>query len=188
MSGSAGRLSATLLPGCDSDAALCRRAAGGDRSAFGELVERHENRLRAFLTHLAGADLGDELAQESFVKAWQSAGQYRGQAQYGSWLCSIGWRCFIDRIRSERSETLKREASALATELLDHGTQDRNLDLQRALARLDPVERAALILCDGHGWSHSEAATILRVPLGTLKTVVARAKRKCREMLMAEVQ
>src|SRR5688500_15568921 len=50
------------------------------------------------------------------------------------------------------------------------------------LARLTEPERAALILCDGHGWSHAEAAELLRMPLGSLKTVVARAKAKCRDM------
>jgi RNA polymerase sigma-70 factor (ECF subfamily) len=50
------------------------------------------------------------------------------------------------------------------------------------LARLGDGERAALVLCEGHGWTHSEAAELLSLPLGTLKSTVARAKSKCREM------
>ncbi len=50
------------------------------------------------------------------------------------------------------------------------------------LARLNDKERASLILCEGHGWTHQEAAELLGLPLGTLKSTVARAKSRCREM------
>jgi RNA polymerase sigma factor (sigma-70 family) len=172
-----------LPPAGDPDAILCRRAAGGDRGAFRLLVETHESRLRAFLAHLAGRELADELAQESFVKAWQSLRNFRGDSAFSSWLCAIGWRCFIDHSRRERSERRKRDAAAAEPKpglVLPNG--DR-LDLERALARLDTIERAALILCEGHGWSHAEAAGILQLPLGTLKGTVRRAKQKCREFL-----
>ena len=168
--------------GRESDPDLCRRAAAGDRAAFSILVGRHESRLRGFLAHLAGADLGDELAQQCFVKAWESARHFRGESQYSSWLCAIGWRCFLDHVRAERSEARRREASAAGIVAEPLGS-DARIDLHRALSLLLPVERAALVLCDGHGWSHGEAAHILRLPLGTLKGTVARAKRKCRDML-----
>jgi RNA polymerase sigma factor (sigma-70 family) len=170
----------------DEDAALCLRSAGGDRRAFSALVARHENRLRAFLTRLAGPELGDDLAQESFVKAWQNVRHFRGEARFASWLCAIGWRCYADHVRSERAEGRKREAAAGGAEQAQSYCGDARLDLDRALAMLEPLERAALILCDGHGWSHVEAANILRIPLGTLKGNAARAKRKCRAMLIGE--
>jgi RNA polymerase sigma factor (sigma-70 family) len=168
----------------ESDPNLCRRAAAGDRAAFATLVGRHESRLRGFLGHLAGPDLGDELAQQSFVKAWESARHFRGESKYSSWLCAIGWRCFVDHVRSERSEARRRTASAAVEDSPEPLGTDARLDLARALGLLEPVERAALVLCEGHGWSHPEAAGILRIPLGTLKGAVARAKRKCREMLI----
>jgi RNA polymerase sigma-70 factor (ECF subfamily) len=169
---------------------LCRRTAGGDQLAFRELVRRHEHRLRSFLRHLAGPQLGDELAQECFIKAWQSAGQFRSEANYLSWLCAIGWRCFVDHARRERRETRKAEAlssSSSSIELAAPG-HDQQLDLARALALLTPEERASLILCEGEGWSHNEASEILRVPLGTLKGTIMRAKKKCREALEAVSQ
>lgn len=171
-----------MPPACDADAILCRRAAGGDRGAFRLLVETHEGMLRAFLTHLAGRDLADELAQESFVKAWQSLRSFRGDSAFSSWLCAIGWRSFIDHARRERSEQRKRESAASQAPSAAPADGDR-LDLERALARLPPIERAALVLCEGHGWSNSEAAGILGLPLGTLKGSVRRAKQKCRDFL-----
>lgn len=172
-----------MPPEREADAVLCRRAAGGDRGAFRLLVETHEKRLRAFLAQLGGPDLGDELAQEAFLKAWQSLPHFRGDSKFSSWLCAIGWRLFVDHKRRERSEGRKREAAADLAETRMLPPEGARLDLARALARLEPVERAALVLCEGHGWSHGEAAGILRIPLGTLKGTVRRAKQKCREHL-----
>jgi RNA polymerase sigma-70 factor (ECF subfamily) len=171
------------LPERDSDAVLCRRAAGGDKGAFRLLVESHEKRLRAFLSQLAGPDLGDELAQETFLKAWRSLSDFRGEAKFSSWLCAIGWRLFVDHKRRQRRDERKREAAGQLAETVEAPSSGDKLDLARALARLEPVERAALVLCEGHGWSHGEAAGILRLPLGTLKSTVRRAKQKCREHL-----
>jgi RNA polymerase sigma-70 factor (ECF subfamily) len=172
-----------LPPEREPDAVLCRRAAAGDAGAFRLLVETHERRLRAFLAQLAGPDLGDELAQEAFLKAWQSLPAFRGDALFSSWLCAIGWRLFVDHQRRQRSEGRKRAAAAELAETVQAPAAGERLDLARALAGLDPVERAALVLCEGHGWSHGEAARILRIPLGTLKGAVRRAKQKCREQL-----
>lgn len=138
--------------------------------------------MRRFLVHLAGADLADELAQDSFVRAWTALAGFRGEASFPSWICSIGWRCYLDHRRRERSEGRKRDAVA-AERSSPVADPLQAMDLQAALARLDATERAGLILCDGHGWSHSDAAAILGVPLGTLKSMIARAKRKCRAML-----
>ena len=59
---------------------------------------------------------------------------------------------------------------------------DAGAEIRDMLARLSEKERAALILCEGHGWTHPEAAELLGMPLGTLKSTVARAKAKCREL------
>ena len=172
-----------MPPEPEPDAVLCRRAAGGDKGAFRLLVETHERRLRAFLAQVAGAELADELAQDAFVKAWQSLGGFRGDSKFSSWLCAIGWRLVLDHKRREGSEARRRGAAADLAERVAAPPTGERLDLARALALLEPVERAALVLCEGHGWSHGEAAQILRIPLGTLKGTVRRAKQKCREHL-----
>lgn len=167
----------------ESDALLCARTAQGDQRAFRELVGRHENPLRSFLRHVAGAELADELAQQCFVKAWQSAGRFRSQSSFRSWLCAIGWRCFIDHVRRERRESRKIEAFAGAGQDSPAPAHEQRLDLGRILELLSYEERASLVLCEGQGWSHSEAADILGIPLGTLKSTVMRAKKKCRAAL-----
>ncbi len=156
----------------EEDLALSRRAASGDGGAFAMLVEKYEAPLRSFLARCAGPDRADDIAQEAFLKAWRAAGQYDGRARYSTWLTRIAWRCHLDQIRRTRPPAVEPEAScSLATD-----------EVQDMVSRLSHSERAALVLCEGHGWTHAEAAELLAVPLGTLKSTVARAKAKCRDL------
>lgn len=157
----------------EEDLALSRRAARGDGAAFAMLVEKHERALRGFLGRMAGP-AADDIAQEAFLKAWRSAGQYDGRARYSTWLTRIAWRCRLDQLRRERPEAPLAEDRDAATTC--------GAEVNDMLARLSEKERAALILCEGHGWTHGEAAELLDMPLGTLKSTVARAKARCREM------
>jgi RNA polymerase sigma-70 factor (ECF subfamily) len=158
----------------DEDFALSRRAAAGDRAAFAMLVEKHERPLRAFLARAAGADLADDIAQDAFFKAWRKAGQYDGRARYSTWLTSIAWRCRLDHLRRGRVPAVEAMPDAVPAGQVS--------EVNDMLQRLSEPERASLVLCEGHGWTHAEAADMLGMPLGTLKSTVARAKSKCREM------
>jgi RNA polymerase sigma-70 factor (ECF subfamily) len=157
----------------EDDLALSRRAAGGDSAAFATLIEKYERPLRSFLARAVGPDHADDIAQDAFIKAWGAAHQYDGRARYSTWLTRIAWRCRLDRLRKERNAEPPEEARA------EPGAA---AEVQDMLARLSERERAALVLCEGHGWTHGEAAELLGLPLGTLKSTVARAKAKCRAM------
>jgi RNA polymerase sigma-70 factor (ECF subfamily) len=161
----------------DEDLALCARAAKGDQAAFAMLVAKHERPLRSFLARMTSADVADDVAQEAFLKAWRFASSYDGRARFSTWLTKIAWRCMLDEARKSRGVDVEVEVAPTQSTDSEQGSLVADM-----LARLTEPERAALILCDGHGWSHSEAAELLRMPLGSLKTVVARAKSKCREM------
>ena len=152
---------------------MSRRAARGDSAAFAMLVEKHERQLRGFLVRAVGRDHADDIAQEAFLKAWRAAGQYDGRARYSTWLTRIAWRCRIDALRKDRKAEAGEQSESYR---MDTG------EVQDMLARLSEKERAALVLCEGHGWTHPEAADLLDMPLGTLKSTVARAKARCREM------
>ncbi len=164
-----------MQTGNDEDLALCARAAKGDQAAFAMLVAKHERPLRSFLARMTAPDVADDVAQEAFLKAWRFASSYDGRARFSTWLTRIAWRCLLDEARKARRDEPD-EAP------VDSGNGEQSALVADMLARLSDPERAALILCDGHGWSHAEAAELLRMPLGSLKTVVARAKTKCREM------
>ncbi|WP_137889843.1 RNA polymerase sigma factor [Sphingopyxis sp.] len=166
----------------DEDWALNQRVAGGDRAAFQLLVLRHEGRLRAFLSRAAGCD-ADDLAQEAFVRAWQRAGEYRGQGSYAAWIMGIGWRLFLDQRRTARRREGLLGGEDVASSADPRPSSDAAIDADRLLAALSPQERAALTLCFGHGWSHGEAAAIMGLPLGTLKSLVLRGRAKAQKMI-----
>jgi RNA polymerase sigma factor (sigma-70 family) len=159
----------------DQDAILCGRGARGVSAPLGRLVDKQVRALRGFLVRMGAADAADDIAQEAFLKAWRFAGQYDGRARYATWLTRIAWRCHVDQSRRPKpgSEQATGESGDDPT---------TSIAIDDMLSRLGPVERASLILCEGHGWSHAEAAEMLSLPLGTLKSTVARAKAKCRAM------
>ena len=161
----------------EEDLALCRRAASGDTAAFAMLVGKYERPLRSFLRRMGVSDAAD-IAQEAFLKAWRSAGQYDGRARFSTWLTSIAWRCRLDQLRKRRP--VEREVEAWGQ------SPQGSAEIDDMLARLEERERASLILCEGHGWTHEEAARLLGMPLGTLKSTVARAKSKCRALWSGE--
>jgi RNA polymerase sigma-70 factor, ECF subfamily len=162
-----------VTPGNEEDLALSRRAARGDQSAFAMLVEKYERPLRSFLARTFGPDGADDAAQDAFIKAWRAAGQYDGRARYSTWLTRIAWRCRLDALRRERRTDDAESERAIAA---------ASGEVDDMLARLSESERASLVLCEGHGWTHPEVAELLNMPLGTLKSTVARAKAKCRAM------
>ena len=153
------------------EAELVRRAAGDDLAAFAALVRVHEAPLRRYLARLAGEE-GDDLAQETLLAAWRAVGQWRGEGSFGGWLRTIATRRFLDRHRRRRLD-----AQPIANDLAAPcDGRDQRIAIDRALARLSERERAVALLLFAEGHSHSEAAAILAVPLGTLKSIAARAR------------
>lgn len=153
----------------NADLGVAKRAAGGDLAAFGVLVAAHQSPLRRFTRRLAG-DEGDDIAQEAMLKAWRAIGQYRGDCAFGSWLCRIAVRLYLDRQRRRRPDPVAEEPPP--------DPLDRRIAVEQALAELPPRERAAAVLVFAEGHSHSEAAAAMDVPLGTLKSLVARARQR----------
>ena len=163
------------------------RACAGDRAAFASLVRLHQGRLRAQLRRLCGGDfaLADDLAQESFIQAWLHLSEFRGDARFATWLYRIAYRRFLMHLRAagERAIDTPREADEPS-----HHPQPAlslQIDMDRALAQLPADERAALVHCYHLDLTHDEAAAVLGVPLGTLKSQVARGKTRLAESLAA---
>ena len=125
------------------------------------------------LRRLAG-DAGDDLAQETFVAAWRAAATWRGDSSYFTWLARIGWRQFLSHQRSQRKTEPLDEAEQPAVQTQD----ERRAAIDQAMAGLPERERMAALLCFANGHSHGEAAMIMDVPLGTLKSLVARARQR----------
>ena len=170
-------------PALQADEALARSAARGDTAAFDALVRRHERVVRGFLARLAGHERADDLAQETFLAAWTKASAFTGEGRYKGWLMRIAWRTFLMDARGRSRRLPEHRGTGQAPEPADRADAERDLIVEDALARLREEDRAAVVLCLVLGHSHSEAAQILDMPLGTLKTRGARGSAKLLELL-----
>ena len=152
---------------------------------FGALVRAHQSKVRGFLGRLTRGDmaLADDLAQETFLEAYLKLAQYRGEGSFGSWLCGIAWSRFLMERRKRKEEPLDELPESASADPAPASAA--RLDLERAMARLSAEERAALTLCYALGHSHGEAAEILHLPLGTVKSHVLRGREKLKAMLEA---
>ena len=165
---------------------LAREAAAGDAAAFGVLVRQHQSRLRGFLLRMTRGNhaLADDLAQETFLEAFRKIAQY-GTGSFCGWLCAIAYSRYLMEARKRKLESLD-EAAEMPDGAPDPETASlARLDLEQALARLVPAQRAALTLCFALGLSHEEAAASLNLPLGTLKSHVNRGRERLAGMLAA---
>jgi RNA polymerase sigma-70 factor (ECF subfamily) len=156
--------------------AWARGARAGSHQDFSRLVTAHQGALRAFLRRLCtNTAEADDLAQEVFVFAWENIARFDPARAFRPWLFAIAWRKYRQSKRSWLRR-LRREQAAAPAE--DHFTPDPGLrlDLRTALAGLAPEPRAAVLLCLGCDFSHGEAAQALEIPLGTVKSHIARAR------------
>jgi RNA polymerase sigma-70 factor (ECF subfamily) len=158
-----------------------------DQHAFGELVRRHQSAVRGLLRQLTRTDfaLADDLAQEAFVRAYKHIRSFRGEARFSTWLYRITYNVFREDAR--RRKELVGVDEELLQQQQDPQTVDAGLkhDLMHALSLLPLHERSAVLLCCQNGLSHDEAARVLDIPLGTVKTNVLRGREKLKKTLAA---
>ena len=164
---------------------IARVLSHEDHNAFGELVRRYQSPVRAFLTRLTRGDshLADDLAQETFLKAWRRLNSFRGNAKFSTWLFSIAFNEFRSAARKRYELSMDGFEEAPPETAATVPNSHLRLDLTEALKALNLNERAAILLCCQNGLSHDEAAEILDCPLGTVKTNILRGKEKLKRQL-----
>lgn len=166
---------------------IARVIVEDDQHAFGELVRRHQSSVRGLLRQLTRTDiaLADDLAQEAFLRAYKNIRSFRGEAKFSTWLYRIAYNCFREDAR-RRKELVGIDEARWESES-DPQAADAALrhDLMYALSLLPLHERTAILLCCQNGLSHEEAARVLDIPLGTVKTNVLRGREKLRRTLAA---
>jgi len=172
-------------PAATPDDALVAAAAAGSHLAFAHLIERHQQILRAFLRRLCGDwALADDLAQETFLTAWSRLRRLSPGANIGAWLCGIGYNKHLTWRRGERRARTREQvwAAPAAEDYGDAGPEGR-LALRATMAELPVEQRACVALCLAADFSHAEAAETLDVPLGTVKSHVARGRARLLSVL-----
>ena len=166
-------------------ALVARVLLGDDRTAFEQLLRRHQGMVRAQLRRLLHGDVAtaDDLAQETFLLAWRKLDQFRGEARFSTWLYRVAYSCFLQASRkkpppvggADEAEAERLPAPEEATDL--------QLDFERAMRWLSKAEQTVLLHCVQMGLSHEEAAYVLAMPLGTVKTHATRGKAKLKTSL-----
>jgi RNA polymerase sigma factor (sigma-70 family) len=148
------------------------------------LVERHQQALRAFLRRACGDwALADDLAQETFLTAWEKIGDLGPDANVRAWLCGIGYNKALTALRSARRARRREADYQEAAPVAGAPHPADKLALDRAMAGLPVEQRAAVALCLAGDFSHAEAAQILALPLGTVKSHVTRGRSRLLQAL-----
>lgn len=186
--------------GVDTDEALVTAAQAGDREAVDTLIRRHQSRIFNFaLTLTAGGADAEDLAQETFIRAFRGLSRFRGESSFRNWL----YRIAVNAARTRRAQRARQAAvwearvevddlagrrparAAGSVEQAD-GVEEamiRRQALDRALAALPHDLRAAVVLRDVEGLEYREIAAVLGIPDGTVMSRIFRARRLLRPML-----
>ncbi|MFM9445197.1 RNA polymerase sigma factor SigM [Streptomyces acidiscabies] len=176
-----------------SDSDLLARHVQGDPDAFGEIVRRHRDRLWAVaLRTLGDREEAADAVQDALVSAYRAAHTFRGQSAVTTWLHRITVNACLDRARKAASrKTSPVDDTERLEQLLEpHESasapverSDLHRQLIEALGTLPPDQRAALVLVDMQGYPVAEAAKVLDVPTGTVKSRCARGRARLLPLL-----
>jgi len=178
----------SLVLGAAGDAELLRAHAAGTPHAFAELLRRHNDHLwqTALRTSYTREDAADSL-QDALLSAHRTAGSFRAESEVRSWLHAIVVNACLDRIRRNKT----RRAFSLTPENMPEPIEERDeisrmemsMVVDRALFSLPPDQRTAIVAVDLEGYSVADAAVLLGVPEGTIKSRCARARQRLAERL-----
>jgi len=163
---------------------VARVVSGEDTEAFGELVRRHQSHVRNFLRKLSGDySLADDLAQDTFMHAWDKLQTYSGKGSFIGWLLKVAYTTFLQSKRKSKRYAEVLEEVGYVTDVEERTSAppvEEAGDLERFLAVLTEEERAIMVMSYACGLSHREISDATDMPVGTVKSVIFRGKEKIR--------
>jgi RNA polymerase sigma-70 factor, ECF subfamily len=172
---------------------LVAAARGGDVEAFGALFERHKGSVYAFVLRSAGRrEDAEDIAAETFRKAWTAIARFKGQSSLLTWLCRIAVNLCIDHARSNKNRVeLATDMELDADELRPWQVSGADVEsevinkwrIESALASLPMSHRMLVVLCDIQGLTCNEAAEVAGCSVMSVRTRLFRARRKLRAIL-----
>ncbi|MGH2446697.1 MAG: sigma-70 family RNA polymerase sigma factor [Candidatus Limnocylindria bacterium] len=194
MSEAPARTPANRTPPLPEEAAVIARAASGDRTAFGLLMEHYQSACYGLAWRLLhDGDQAADATQDAFVHAYRAIGSYRGGV-FRSWLLRITANASYDILRraQRRPTTQLPDPDEGAPELPDAAAVNPLAEatkselyrhLEVALRRLPDDQRTAVVLCDVYGMDYNEVAAMTESALGTVKSRIHRGRMRLRELL-----
>ena len=164
------------------DTLVIALACAGDDSAFAEVMRRRQARVRKFMYHLCRQSaLGDDLAQQVFLTAWRSLGRLRSAVAFDGWLKRIMVNVWLQEVRRGKLATIS--DLELADLAVHHDATAARMDLDAALSTLPADMRLCVVLAYNEGMAHPEIVALTGLPLGTVKSHIARGAARLREIL-----
>ena len=178
-------------PSGRTDQHLVQRVLAGDPRAFPELVKRHDERLRGLASKLLAGDRErmDDAMQEAYVRAYRSLGRFRADAELGTWLYRIVYNACIDELRRSRRRPVPVDTQEWDRPVAGRGPEGAASaadQILRTLAELPEDQRVTVVLVDGEGFDHHQAAEILGVAPGTVASRLSRARAAMRRTIENE--
>lgn len=173
----------------DSDDALVRQSQNGDTAAFEALIEIYQHMIHSLTFRMTGSiEDADDLAQETFIHAYQQIASYRGDSRFSTWLYRIAINlCCTWRRRERRRHEITSNWAAenQGPAQVDDPTVNRDAaaQMQEVLLVLPPKQRAAILLTVYDGLNHAEAAKALNCSETTISWRIFTARRKLRQLL-----
>lgn len=169
-----------------SDAQLMQRLAGDDEEALRELVQRYQGLLMNFFLRSGAESNAEDLVQETFVRLYHYRKRYQPSAKFTTFLHTLARHVWIDLTRKRGRWLRLLTAWAEATPKQDDhsaGAAGRRMDAARLVQQLSEEMRSVVVLVFYQGLSHQDAADVLGVPVGTIKSRMFNALNRMREMM-----
>jgi RNA polymerase sigma-70 factor (ECF subfamily) len=174
---SAGALTVNRTPAA-GDVADVALAQSGDGHAFERLYRGHVARIHSLARRMTGPDEADELTQDTFVRAWEKLGTFRGEAAFGTWLHRLAVNLILSRRSRLGRDRQRFDDAEGALELRPTAPPRAELaiDFETAIGRLPEGARNVFVLHDVEGYRHDEIAEQMGIAVGTSKAQLHRAR------------
>lgn len=184
----------------DDDAGFVARCQRGETDAFTFLVRRHQKRMLNIAYRMIGDyDEACDVVQEAFLSAWRAIGKFRGDARFSTWLCSIVLNHARNRVM-QRANRRRSEGGSFNNPSEGHlvnehccdqapvieqiEKRERESKVQECIGALEVEQREILVLRDIQGFSYEEIGLMLKLPEGTVKSRIFRARKVLKDGLM----
>ncbi len=183
---------------------LVRHAQGGDPGAFEKLVDAYKSKIYNYVLRMLGdPEVAEDVAQETFIKAYSSLASFRGASSFQTWLYRIASNLAIDTMRRRKyrqnvyslDQPMDTDEGQMERDIEDDGAEpDRQLQsaqlrrkVSEAILRLSPKLRTVIVLYELQGLSYEEIARIVGAPLGTIKSRLFNAREQLKDVLANDV-
>ena len=152
----------------------------GDKNAFDKLTCKYQSPIRRFFLNLTAGDgpLSDDLAQETFIKAYLNITAFKGISGFSTWLYRIAYNVYYDSVRAQKKYADINEWEIDSQHQTQNEFSAEKMDIYKAIKFLRKEEQTAVLLFYMEDKTHPEIAKIMNCPLGTVKTYILKGKEK----------